>query len=751
MFFKKLFTLSAIACLSAPVIGPLSSLNNASAQTITSDQKEIALNENNFPDPVFRNLIYKKVDTNMDYKLSQSEIKKVTSLYANPGNLTDLTGIEYFTELTSVYFDNNQISKADFSNNKKLESLIIANNRLTSIKLPNQEENTTLKYLDVFANKLTSLDLTNLKALNFLHADDNQLTFLDLSHSPLDSGHGFVAMHNLLDKIILPNNGRDYPWAEYLAEQQEIDGYKNYWYTNEAKTQLIDPKTTPTIKLTSQTLYTVHALITYQINFLPGDLGNGKTKTQTLTYDQKTKLLKNTFTAKTPGYVFDYWEDTNNKKHYHDEQEVLNLSLHDGTQINLVARYKKSINDVIIHAQDQQIVVGSDFDLKKDVSAVDGNGHDITTSLEVINDGGFNQNKPGKYHVTYQATNSQGLKKQVTITITVKPKASQIILPPTITAQNITLTQGQSFDPLKYASAKDANGHDLSAKLSAQSEVKTDIPGTYHVTYQVTDDNHITVKKTITVTVLPKLTTILPAPTITANDITLEVGASFVPADYASAQAFDGSDLSAQLLVVKNDVNPSQPGIYHVTYQVTDANRITVTKTITVTIVAKQVEPDVPVKPEQPNTPEQPEFPEIPEQSEVPKQPEVPEQSETPSQLETPNTPSTSTQTTPRPLGSSTPVLSTFSQVEATKQLTTNDSSVQTQKQVVAPNSTKQKVTTKEKTSDTKTKTSTAPVPSSTKQESGLTSTQKALVAAGIATTGVAGISASLWFFKFKP
>lgn len=173
MFFKKLFTLSAIACLSAPVIGPLFSLNNASAQTITSDQKEIALNENNFPDPVFRNLIYKKVDTNMDYKLSQSEI-------------------EYFTELTSVYFDNNQISKADFSNNKKLESLIIANNRLTSIKLPNQEENTTLKYLDVFANKLTSLDLTNLKALNFLHADDNQLTFLDLSHSPLDSGHRLI-------------------------------------------------------------------------------------------------------------------------------------------------------------------------------------------------------------------------------------------------------------------------------------------------------------------------------------------------------------------------------------------------------------------------------------------------------------------------------------------------------------------------------------------------------------------------------
>ena len=765
MFFKKALTIAALTCLSLPVVSPLLVSGTIIAQSPNNEiTQAVPLDEAHFPDPNFRKLISEKADTNKDNQLSREEILNLRSLSAKPGILKDLTGIEYFTELIYVYFDYNQITKADFSNNKKLESLIIANNRLTSIKLPNQEENNTLTYLDVFANKLTSLDLTNLKVLNFLHADDNRLTFLDLSHSPLDSGHGFVAMHNILDKIILPNNNRDYPWAEYLAEQQEIDGYKNYWYTDEAKTQRIDPKTTPTIKLTGQTLYTVHAPITYQITYLPSDLGSGQAKTQTLTYDQKTKLLKNTFTANNPDYVFDYWENTSNKKRYYDEQEVLNLSVHDNDQITLVARYKKGINDVIIHAQDQQIVAGSAFDLKKAVSAVDGNGKDITASLEVLDDGGFDINKPGKYQVTYQATNDQGLKKQLTITITVKAKASEINLPPTISAQNITLTQGQSFEPLKYATAKDAAGQDLSTKLSAQSDVKTDVPGTYHVTYQVTDANNITVKKTIVVTVLPKLTAIFPAPTITANDVTLEVGASFVPTDHANAQAFDGSDLSTQLLVVKNDVNPSQPGTYHVTYQVTDANRITVTKTITVTVVAKQVEPDVPVKPEQPNVPtpeipETPETPEIPEDSEIPEmpeQPEVPSQPTKPSQAEVSNTPSTSVQTTSSPLDSSTPILSTFSQVEPTTQLTTNDSTsaqtnTHTEQQVTAKSTKPKAAPTKEKTPAPKTTAATVSAPSATKQESSLTPTQKALVVAGIATTGAAGIGASLWFFKFKP
>ena len=86
-----------------------------------------------------------------------------------------MQGIEYFVNLQSLYAEVNRIQTLDVSKNVDLITLNVNNNELKSILLPNQEENNTLVYLDVFANQLTSLDVSNLHALTFLHADDNQL------------------------------------------------------------------------------------------------------------------------------------------------------------------------------------------------------------------------------------------------------------------------------------------------------------------------------------------------------------------------------------------------------------------------------------------------------------------------------------------------------------------------------------------------------------------------------------------------
>ncbi len=161
----------------------------------------IPISAENFPDTIFRKYVSDTFDADKDAVLSPEEISSVTSVSVRLKGIQDLKGIEYFSNLKYLNAELNYLKTLDVSKNTKLESIIVANNRLTSIKLPNDNRNDTLVYLDVFANGLQELNVHNLFALGFIHADDNELTTLDLSDSPLQDGHGFVAMNNYLESI----------------------------------------------------------------------------------------------------------------------------------------------------------------------------------------------------------------------------------------------------------------------------------------------------------------------------------------------------------------------------------------------------------------------------------------------------------------------------------------------------------------------------------------------------------------------
>ena len=71
------------------------------------------------------------------------------------------------------------------------------------------------------------------------------------------------------------------------------------------------------------TLYANWTPITYKVKFHSND-GIDKTVEQTITYDKKTALSKNTFTK--TGYTFSGWsESANGEIKYTDEKEVKNL------------------------------------------------------------------------------------------------------------------------------------------------------------------------------------------------------------------------------------------------------------------------------------------------------------------------------------------------------------------------------------------------------------------------------------------
>ena len=122
----------------------------------------IPVTEDYFPDPAFRAYVSQELDTNHGGYLTPAEINAVTEISMEELGLTNVQGIEYFTQL---------------------ETLVIARNRdLTSLDLT---ANTKLELIRVWNNGLTELKLTGLSQLHFIECDGNQLRFLDVTGLPL--------------------------------------------------------------------------------------------------------------------------------------------------------------------------------------------------------------------------------------------------------------------------------------------------------------------------------------------------------------------------------------------------------------------------------------------------------------------------------------------------------------------------------------------------------------------------------------
>ncbi len=196
----------------------------AQAQTATFP---VAIDETNFPDKSFRNvLLTATYDRDQDGMLSQEEAERVTELtmnYKYP-HIATLKGIGYFTNLTSLSVQGNDLTAIDLSKNTKLtylnvngnkfetidfsdcpslETIICNSNKLTEVKLAGNPKlrrfecnsTSTLTSLDVSANAeldslccysdgLTAIDVTHNAKLRYLNCSSNKITALDVTQNP---------------------------------------------------------------------------------------------------------------------------------------------------------------------------------------------------------------------------------------------------------------------------------------------------------------------------------------------------------------------------------------------------------------------------------------------------------------------------------------------------------------------------------------------------------------------------------------
>ncbi|MCR5060116.1 MAG: hypothetical protein K6A80_03675 [Saccharofermentans sp.] len=116
----------------------------------------LALNETNFPDEIFRTYLSDSFDINKSGYLSESEIEAIDSIVCDGMGISDLTGINYLTNVEFLYCSCNNIDSLVLTDLDQLTELYLNNNNMTSLVLENCEN---LGYLAIDNNALASINL----------------------------------------------------------------------------------------------------------------------------------------------------------------------------------------------------------------------------------------------------------------------------------------------------------------------------------------------------------------------------------------------------------------------------------------------------------------------------------------------------------------------------------------------------------------------------------------------------------------
>jgi len=152
---------------------------------------------------------------------------------------------------------------------------------------------------------------------------------------------------------------------------------------------------------------------------------------------------------------------------------------------------------------------------------------------------------------------------------------------PIITAENVKLRVGDSFNALDNVTANDKEDGDLTSKIIVSGTVDTSTIGNYKVIYKVTDSDENTVTKERMVTVVEKTN---EKPVISGvADINIKVGDSFDAKTGVTATDLEDENITSKI-IVSGTVDTKKVGKYTLTYTVTDSdgNKVSIPRVINV-------------------------------------------------------------------------------------------------------------------------------------------------------------------------
>ena len=152
-----------------------------------------------FDDTKFEEFIISSFDLDGDSKLSEEEALNIKSLDLENMGFTSIEGIRYFKNLETLDANQNNLKKIDVSGLKKLkyvyfnmnkvssficndcpllQSIMARSNNLSNVNLLGMKS--SLQVLDLMQNNLVSLDLSDMKLLEYVAVGKNNLTSLNV-------------------------------------------------------------------------------------------------------------------------------------------------------------------------------------------------------------------------------------------------------------------------------------------------------------------------------------------------------------------------------------------------------------------------------------------------------------------------------------------------------------------------------------------------------------------------------------------
>ena len=155
--------------------------NGASAQADAAvPEGYIAINEKNFPDENFRDYVAEEWDKNHDKYFSPSEIADAKWISCDNKEISNLKGIEFFTNIWLLECYYNNLTTIDLSHNKNLSYINCHHNQLNELDVSG------LPLLETFYcghNALPSIDVSKNEKLEDFDCQDNHLDTLDVSQN----------------------------------------------------------------------------------------------------------------------------------------------------------------------------------------------------------------------------------------------------------------------------------------------------------------------------------------------------------------------------------------------------------------------------------------------------------------------------------------------------------------------------------------------------------------------------------------
>ena len=140
-------------------------------------EQSIIIDATNFPDDNFRKYLLEQ-DYGKDGVITEEELKYAWRIDVRNKSISNLKGIELFSELYYLDCGRNQLKSLDLSKNTKLETLYAGINQLSTLDISN---NILLRNLHCHENLLVDIDITHNPALTNLICGYNQLTSLNVS------------------------------------------------------------------------------------------------------------------------------------------------------------------------------------------------------------------------------------------------------------------------------------------------------------------------------------------------------------------------------------------------------------------------------------------------------------------------------------------------------------------------------------------------------------------------------------------